>query len=108
MIAIRFQPVFLDEHQQQKHIFQRSKSLPNFAFGIDEENFFDPVGLYCRKRANSDYMTSKMKPSRVCSENDIHRIDRRATFASTSKIAPDELIRHVVGVMGGAFEARPV
>ncbi|KAL0274772.1 UNVERIFIED_CONTAM: hypothetical protein PYX00_002819 [Menopon gallinae] len=102
----KFKPVFLDEHQQQKQIFHRSKSLPNFAFGIDEENFFDPVDLYSRKRANSDYMTGKMKLSKVCSENDIDRIDKSATFASTSRIAPDELIRHVVGVMGGSLNRR--
>lgn len=96
--------MFRDEDfPSHKQVFQRSKSLPNISFGVDEESLMEEMKFFKRKRANSDYIPYKIGLSRVFSESDLHRIDRRATFATAALIQPAELLRHVVDAMGGKF-----
>lgn len=68
---------------------------------MDEETLPEEIKLYKRRRANSEFTAARIGLTRVFSENDLHRIDRRATFASVALIQPAELLRHVVDVMGG-------
>lgn len=63
----------------------------------------EEIQFYKRKRANSDYIPAKLGMNRVFSETDLHRIDRRATFATAALIQPAELLRHVVDAMGGSM-----
>lgn len=100
----KFKPVFRDEdYPSHKQLLQRSKSLPNISFGVEDESFLEEIQFYKRKRANSDYIPAKIGLNRVFSETDLHRIDRRATFATAALIQPAELLRHVVDAMGGSM-----
>lgn len=77
--------------------------MPNIAFGVEDESFLEEIQFFKRKRANSDYIPANLGLTRVFSETDLHRIDRRATFATAALIQPAELLRHVVDAMGGSM-----
>nr|XP_034189164.1 open rectifier potassium channel protein 1 isoform X1 [Osmia lignaria]XP_034189165.1 open rectifier potassium channel protein 1 isoform X1 [Osmia lignaria]XP_034189166.1 open rectifier potassium channel protein 1 isoform X1 [Osmia lignaria]XP_034189167.1 open rectifier potassium channel protein 1 isoform X1 [Osmia lignaria]XP_034189168.1 open rectifier potassium channel protein 1 isoform X1 [Osmia lignaria]XP_034189169.1 open rectifier potassium channel protein 1 isoform X1 [Osmia lignaria] len=78
----------------------RSNSFPDLRDLLYGKKDKDGICQRPRRRANSEVVPTEDEITRVVSETDLQRIDKRATFATHAMVQPAELLARLVNILG--------